>query len=347
MIPGSSGPKTVVVSPGRVNLIGDHTDYVGGLSLPCAIDLAVTATITRGGERISLSSDATAEVASFTLADADAVDDAATTWVRLVHAVAAMVGPTVGVEGRLTTTLPIGSGLSSSAACTIALCLALGFDGSAHDLALVAHAAEQRGTGVPCGVLDQLAIVHGRAGHACVIDAAALTATPVAIPATVSIVVISSGHSRVVSDTPYAERRAEAEAAMEALGGLAAATDTAADALRDPVARRRARHILSENARVRAMAEAFAASDARAAGQLMRESHRSLKTDAEVSTHDLDSLVDALSSRPGVYGARLTGAGFGGSAVALVHADAAATIAETFGGRVVVASDGARVARLS
>jgi galactokinase len=335
---------TVVVAPGRVNLIGDHTDYVGGLSLPCAIDLAVTAVVERGGDDVNLTSDATAEAATFALADADAVDDAATTWVRLVHSVAALIQPAVGVTGRLTTTLPIGSGLSSSAACTIALCLALGFEGDAHDLAVVAHAAEQRGTGVPCGMLDQLAIAHGRAGHACVVDAAALTATPVAMPGGVAIVVIPSGHTRAVSDTPYAERRAEAEAAIAQLGGLPAATEAGAEALRDPVARRRARHVVTENARVRAMADAFAASDAPGAGALMRASHRSLKNDAQVSTHDLDSLVDALSSRPGVYGARLTGAGFGGSAVALVAEENAPAIADTFGGRVVVASDGARVA---
>jgi galactokinase len=263
--------------------------------------------------------------------------------VRLVEAVASLARPSVGVTGRLTTTLPIGSGLSSSAACTIALCLAFGFEGSSRDLVLLAQAAEQKATGVPCGVLDQLAIVHGRAGHATVIDAHALTATPVPLPPEATIVVVPSGHSRALSDTPYAERRAEAEDAMDALGGLAHATPEGAAALTDSVLRRRARHIVSENARVTAMAEAFAASDTPAAGALMRESHASLKQDAQVSTHDLDSLVDALSSRHGVYGARLTGAGWGGSAVALVEADAAPALAETFGGRVVVASDGARV----
>ncbi|MEY2473271.1 MAG: galactokinase [Actinomycetota bacterium] len=332
---------TVVVAPGRVNLIGDHTDYVGGLSLPCAIDLAVTAVVERGGDRVDLTSDATAEPASFAVGDEPA--GPATTWVRLVHAVASIVQPAVGLHGRLTTTLPIGTGLSSSAACTVALCLAFGFDGNAHDLAVVAQAAEQRGTGVPCGMLDQLAITHGRAGHACIVDSGALTATPIPMPAGVAIIVIPSGHTRAVSDTPYAQRRAEAEAAIAALGGLGAASEAGADALPDPVLRRRARHVVTENARVRAMADAFAASDARAAGRLMRESHRSLKNDAEVSTHDLDSLVDALSSRPGVYGARLTGAGFGGSAIALVDHDAAPSLADSFGGRVVVASDGARV----
>jgi galactokinase len=333
----------IVVAPGRVNLIGDHTDYVGGVAMPCAINLAVTATVTAGGDVIDLTSDATAEPAHFAVADIAEEPSGTTTWVRLVHAVASLLRPTTGVTGRVTTTLPIGSGLSSSAACTIALCFALGFEGEPRDLVLLAQAAEQRATGVPCGVLDQLAIVHGRAGHATVIDAHALTATAVPFPDDVAVVIVPSGHTRALSDTPYAERRAEAEAAMEALGGLANATLEAANALADPTLRRRARHIVSENARVHAMAAAFSASDARAAGALMRESHASLRHDAQVSTHDLDSLVDALSSRPGVFGARLTGAGWGGSAVALVATDAAASLAETFGGRVVVPSDGARV----
>jgi galactokinase len=163
------------------------------------------------------------------------------------------------------------------------------------------------------------------------------------MPAGVALVVISSGHSRNLSDTPYAERRAQAEQAMAELGGLANATEADANALRDPVLRRRARHVVSENTRVRAMAAAFAKSDARTAGNLMRASHASLRSDAQVSTHDLDGLVDALSSRPGVYGARLTGAGFGGSAVALVEHSYAAALADTFGGRVMLPSDGARV----
>ncbi|MEY2425185.1 MAG: galactokinase, partial [Actinomycetota bacterium] len=327
-------------APGRVNLIGDHTDYVGGLALPCAIDLAITAEFEREGDAINLTSDATAESAHFVLGDESA---GVTPWERLVRAVAAVVRPSAGVRGRLTTTLPIGAGLSSSAACVISLVLAMGFEGGVRELVLAAQAAEQQATGVPCGVLDQLAIVSGRAGHACLVDAAAVSATLVPVPAGVGIVIVPSGHSRTLAETPYAERRAQAEQAMAELGGLANATEAGTMAVRDPTLRRRARHVVTENARVRAMAAAFGTADTRAAGELMNASHASLRVDAEVSTHDLDSLVDALSSRPGVYGARLTGAGFGGSAVALVEQERAATIAETFGGRVVVPSDGARL----
>jgi galactokinase len=188
-----------------------------------------------------------------------------------------------------------------------------------------------------------LAIVHGHLGHACLVDAGAVTAEPVPMPPDAAIVIIPSGHARALTDTPYAERRAQAERAIAELGGLAGATEADANALRDPVLRRRARHVVTENGRVRAMADAFAQCDAPAAGALMSASHASLRADAQVSTHDLDGLVDALSSRAGVHGARLTGAGFGGSAVALVEQNYADALADTFGGRVVVASDGARV----
>jgi galactokinase len=331
-----------VIAPGRVNLIGDHTDYVGGLALPCAIDLAITAEFERGGDEVVLTSDATAEPASFAVGDDD-VAEQASVWERLVHAAARLVAPTTGVRGRLTTTLPIGAGLSSSAACSIALALALGFEGEQRDLVLLAQAVEQQATGVACGVLDQLAIVYGQAGHACLIDAAAVTATPIALPSATVVVVVPSGHARALNETPYAERRSQAEAAINELGGLESASHADVDALRDPMLRKRARHVITENERVRAMVDALTASDGRAAGALMRASHESLRHDAEVSTHDLDSLVDALSTRTGVFGARLTGAGFGGSVVALVERPHAASIAETFGGRIVTPSNGARV----
>ncbi len=332
---------SVAIAPGRVNIIGDHTDYVGGLALPCAIDLAVTA-VFEAADDVRLRSDATAEAAEFALPPAGEADDA-TTWTRLVQAVARELPAARGAHGRLTTTLPIGAGLSSSAACTIAVALTLGFDGEPRELVLLAQRAEQRATGVPCGVLDQLAIVYGEAGRVCVANAATVSATTIPFPAGVRLLVVPSGQHRALSDTPYAERRAEAERAMTEVGGIDIAT--MADALRvvDPVLRRRARHVISENARVVACADAFATGDARQAGALMLESHASLHKDAEVSTKDLNQLVDALSTRKGVFGARLTGAGFGGSVVALVDEAAAASLAETFGGRVVLPSAGARL----
>lgn len=332
---------TVVVAPGRVNIIGDHTDYVGGLALPCAIDLAVTASFSVA-EDIHLTSDATAEPAEFSLPSTGAVDDA-TTWTRLVHAVASAWPGARGAHGRLTTTLPIGAGLSSSAACTVALALTLGFEGSPRELVLLAQHAEQVATGVPCGVLDQLAIVFGQADHACIVDATDVTARPIPFPTDARLVIIPSGHHRALSETPYAQRRAEAERAMAEVGGLEQATVADALSVADPVLRKRARHVITENARVLACADAFATGDLRRAGALMLESHTSLQKDAEVSTKDLNQLVDALSTRKGVFGARLTGAGFGGSVVALTDEANAAALADTFAGRVVKPSAGARI----
>jgi galactokinase len=332
---------TVALAPGRVNIIGDHTDYVGGLALPCAIDLAVTSTFERA-EDIRLTSDATAEPAEFAIpVDGDAY--AGTMWTRLVRAVATRLPAVRGAHGRLTTTLPIGAGLSSSAACVVALALTLGFEDDDTDLVLLAQAAEQDATGVPVGVLDQLAIVHGKAGHVLVVHAAEVRATPVPMPSRAGLVIVPSGHHRALRDTPYAERRLEAERAMAEVGGLDGATLADALSVADPVLRKRARHVITENERVRECADAFANDDLRRAGELMLESHTSLRKDAEVSTKDLTQLVDALSTRKGVFGARLTGAGFGGSVIALVDLGAAAAIADTFGGRVVTASDGARL----
>lgn len=332
---------TLVVAPGRVNIIGDHTDYVGGLAMPCAIDLAVTASFDRAPD-IHLTSDATAEPAVLTLPPSPVVDDA-TTWTRLVHAVAKLLPAAKGAHGRLTTTLPIGAGLSSSAACTIALALTLGFEGEPRELVLLAQQAEQDATGVPCGALDQLAIVFGQAGHVSVVDASAVSATPIPFPDGARLVVVPSGHHRALSETPYAERRREAERAMAEVGGIEQATVTDALSVPEPVLRRRARHVITENARVKECAKAFAANDLKTAGRLMLESHTSLQKDAEVSTKDLNQLVDALSSRKGVYGARLTGAGFGGSVIALVDEQSAGSVAEVFAGRVVVPSAGAHV----
>lgn len=289
-----------------------------------------------------MTSDATAEPAAFSLPPSPVIDDA-TTWTRLAHAVATVLPARRGAHGRLTTTLPIGAGLSSSAACTIALALAFGFDGTPRELVLAAQRAEQLATGVPCGVLDQLAIVYGEAGHACIVDAAAVSATPIPVPGDVRLLVVPSGHHRALRDTQYAQRRTEAERAMDEVGGIEHATVADALSVADPILRKRARHVITENARVTACAAAFAAGDVRLAGSLMLESHASLDKDAEVSTKDLNQLVDALSTRKGVYGARLTGAGFGGSVVVLADAASAATLADVFAGRVVVPSAGAHL----
>ncbi|HET9443230.1 MAG TPA: galactokinase [Acidimicrobiales bacterium] len=325
-------------APGRVNLIGDHTDYTGGLVLPMAVDLGTTVEGERGGDAVRLVS---ADAGGEAIVPLGGGDPSATIppWARYVAGVVSVVRPAEGFTGRVSTTLPIGAGLSSSAALEVAVALAIGFRGSPLELALACQEAEQRASGVPCGVMDQLASAAGVAGHALLVDCTALTVTPVPLPPAAEVVVIHSGQPRALAGSAYAERRRSCEAAAALVGPLARASVSDLGGLDDAVLRRRARHVVTENGRVRAFAEALVAGDLAACGRLMVESHRSLAGDFEVSTPRLDELVDGLVARPGVLGARMTGAGFGGCVVALTGPGA---LPEDEGWHVR-AVDGARV----
>lgn len=310
--------RVVAVAPGRVNLIGDHTDTTGGWVLPLAIDRATTITGERGGPVVALRSATEAEPAVVPL---DVADPAAVApaWARYVAGVVAELRPAEGFVGEVGTTLPVGAGLSSSAALEVAVALALGFDGSTLDLARLGQRAEHRASGVPCGIMDQLASAAGVDGHALLVDCTELTVVPVPVPDDVEVVVVHSGQERALAGSPYAERRARCEAAEAVVGPLRSATVDDLDALDDPVTLARARHVVTENARVRAAAAALAAGDVVEVGRLMVDSHASLRDDFEVSTPALDGLVERLLATPGVLGARLTGAGFGGCVVALAR----------------------------
>jgi galactokinase len=238
-------------------------------------------------------------------------------WARYVAGVIATTRPTVGGWGTLRSTLPPGAGLSSSAALCVAVALALGFEGGNTELALACQAAEQLGSGVPCGVMDQLASVSGVAGSALLIDCATLSVTPIALPAGIDVIVMHSGKSRSLDSSSYAERRAECEAVEALLGPLRQASPADVERIPDPVMRRRARHVVSENQRVVEAAAALQRGDVEAMGKLMQESHRSLRDDFEVSSPALEAAVEALNAVPGVMGVRLTGAGFGGCVVGL------------------------------
>jgi galactokinase len=319
----SDAARVEVRAPGRVNLIGGHSDYTGGLVLPMAIDLATTITGVRGGDEVRLASadEPVDAVVPVSTTDPAALDPA---WARYVAAVIDETGLRTGFRGEVATTIPIGTGLSSSAALEVAVALALGADdaGTADRgaLAETLRMAERRASGVPCGVMDQLSSLLGVEGHAILLDCVTLETTPVPIPGGAEVVVLDSGQRRSLSGVPYAERRDETVAAAELLGGHGAArrcTMADAAAIADPVLRRRARHIVSENARVLAVCEAFAAGDLGAAGAAMTESHVSLRDDQQVTTEALDTLVDRLVVTPGVHGARLTGGGWGGCVVAL------------------------------
>lgn len=326
----------VAYAPGRVNLIGEHTDYTGGLAMPMAIDLGTTVTGVRGGNHVELSSSDQARPAIVNLD----VDDPATAepdWAKYVAGVVHEVRPSVGFLGDVTTTVPIGSGLSSSAALELAVALAIGFEGSPVELARLTQRAEQIASGVPCGIMDQWASAAGLEDHALLMDFTTMIAEPVPIPGAATIVVIHSGQERTLAGSEYGERRAACEGAAAIVGPLASATIDDLPAITDRTILRRARHVVTENARVREFAAAFRSGDLATAGEIMVASHRSLRDDFDVSTDVLDALVDRLCATAGVHGARLTGAGFGGCVVALTEPGALAE------GWTVRASAGARV----
>jgi galactokinase len=306
-------------APGRVNLIGEHTDYSGGLVLPVALDAGVTLRVTRLGRPLRVTSP-----------DGDAQ--------RYAEAVAAELAgrgfPAVGFEAEVSTTLPIGAGLSSSAALGVALALALttvsGETLDALELAGVAQHAETRATGVPCGIMDQAASILGRVGDAVLLDTGSLHFEHVRLPTDHAIVIVDSGVRRRLEHSAYAARRAELER------GLAGS--------RDPVAQRRVRHVRTENERVREVVQILRSTPVETSrlGAIFREAHESLRVDYEVSTPELDELVE-LAYAHGASAARMTGAGFGGSIVALVPAERASRFTDD----VVASYSGTATARIA
>ena len=308
----------VARAPGRVNLIGDHTDYQAGWCLPMAIDRDIA--ITFGPA-----------------ATAPASKD------PFVAAVCERF-PSARFEMSVTSTLPSQAGLSSSAAYSIALLLAASHSAgtplAGRELALAAQAVEHRATGVPCGVMDQMASVFGRAGHALLLDCRSLDITPVPLRDDVDVLVVHSGVKRRLAGSAYADRRAACEAAASRLG-ISALRDATLDQVADDPT---ARHVVSENERVLAFVDALRAGDVGRCGELMCESHASLRDDFRVSIPELDALVERLVTG-GALGARLTGAGFGGCVVALVPSEATAALTATLHNPhwVVRASGGARV----
>ena len=332
--------STAVVAraPGRVNLIGDHTDYTGGLALPLAIDREITVRGWWHDEPVlDLTSDQDAAPATIPVpvADLSAVEPE---WARRVAAIAEELGLERGFAGTVRSTVPIGAGLSSSGALGVAVALALGAEAgrSRLDIARLCQRAQQLATGVPAGILDEMASLHGVEGHAILLDCHDLTVEPVSLPADARLVVEYVSHRTVVG-SPYSDRVAACRDAEAEIGPLRLAGLEDVASISDPLLRSRARHVVTENQRVLQCVEALRDGDLAEAGSLLTASHVSLRDDYQVSTPELDSAVEALLDTPGVHGARLTGAGFGGCVIALTRPGAVA------GGWVVRAVDGAGV----
>jgi galactokinase len=342
----SSSVQRAFWAPGRVNLIGEHTDYSGGLVLPAAISLGVTISGIRS-EQIELRSelDGTAAIVA-----ADGFSPKPTWGVtRFVAAVAQELHelgrPPVGVTGTIVSDVPVGAGLASSAALEVAIATALCAIAdwqapSLLELATACQRAELRAVGVACGILDQAASVLGQEGAAIYLDCQSLEHEAVPLPEGIAIVVVDSGVRHRLEDSFYADRQRELDEALGALGGrrpaevsVDEADELAFVAGLDDLHRRRLRHVVSENERVRALVLAFRATpvDMTSIGAILRDGHASQRDDYETSTPELDRLVERAYEL-GAIGARLTGGGFGGSIVALVDSDDANEFAPAIGG---------------
>ena len=323
-------------SPGRVNLIGDHTDYTGGMVLPMAIDRYTTITAKPLEAAIHLTSEDQPDKLNCEL---PIVEPASTVpaWGRYVTGVAHLLQVTRGLSGSVSTTLPLGGGLSSSAALELSTALMLRLINelpnlTSLELAQLCRRAEHLATGVPCGIMDQLACASGVAGSALLIDCHSLLVSPIEIPHDVNIYVQFVAHRQLASSA-YSDRVAQCAQAEQHIGPLRLAEVGSARNIADDILRRRALHVVSENDRVRRATVALALQDMATFGLLMNESHQSLRDNFEVSTPQMDEAVRNAQQTPGVFGARMTGGGFGGCIV--IVADATANVHSIEGAMLV------------
>ena len=308
------------VAPGRVNLIGDHTDYTGGLVLPMAIKMFTSIEFSLQENYVDLRSES--EDGIYRRALSDRSDpQTSSSWGRYVDAVLSLIEEPQGLTGVIRSTLPIGAGLSSSASLEVALALALGFQGDELSLALLGQRAEHMATQVPCGIMDQLCITSAVAGTASLINCSTYEVTHIPIPEDVKVVV-RFVTARQLEGSAYAQRVEECRLAEHFVGPLSVADMSDVTKIPDAIVRSRATHVISENARVSAFATALSVSDFSLAGEIMQESHKSLAENFAVSVPEMDQAVAQLAATPGVYGARMTGGGFGGCVVALCEPSA-------------------------
>ncbi|HKH12157.1 MAG TPA: galactokinase [Rubrobacter sp.] len=323
-------PEVVASAPGRVNLIGEHTDYNGGFVLPCAIDRRIAVAAGRDGDEVLYSAD---------FGEARPLRREDDSWAKYPRGVLWALGEdghdAGGFRAVLAGDVPRASGLSSSAAIEAATVLALdalfGFGLDKKSLARICQRAENEYVGVGSGIMDQYASLLCEAGSALLIDCRSLEAESVPLDlegAGLSLVVCDTRVERGLADTGYNDRRAACERAAETLGVEALRDATEGDLERlSGEELRRARHIVTENARVIRAADSLRAKDFEVFGHLMYASHESMRDDYEISTPELDAFVET-ARKNGAPGARLTGAGFGGCAIALMPSGSTGTLAE-------------------
>jgi galactokinase len=329
-------------APGRVNLIGEHTDYNAGFVMPAAIRFYTTIAVAPRTDRLlrvrSVNFAETREVALPGPQAAQQRTGQSSHWIDYVCGVAWALQdegvPVGGADLLIYGEVPLGAGLSSSAALEVASALALthavGQSIESLQLAKICQRAENQYVGMRCGIMDQFASVHGRAGHAMMLDCRTLEHRFLSLQAA-QLVICNTMVRHRLAGSEYNRRREQCEQGVLGLAqkvpGITALRDVSADLLRshqgalDPLIYRRCRHVVTENDRVIAAARALEAADLAGFGALMRESHRSLRDDYEVSCDELDLMVRLAEPIDGVYGARMTGGGFGGCTVNLVRTD--------------------------
>jgi len=331
-------PEIIVRAPARVNLIGEHTDYNDGFVLPMAIDRAVWIALRpRRDRRVLLHSLAFPQPADFPLDDIQHSDD----WTEYVRGVAWVLGqrglPLRGWEGVLASDVPIGAGLSSSAALEMALlrafCALSGWAWDGVAMARLARQADREWVGIQSGIMDQMIAALGQKGHALLIDCRSLEFESVPLPAGTCVLVLDTATRRGLVDSAYNERVTQCRAAARHFDVPALRDITPEDfhtrgAGLEAVIRRRARHVITENQRTLQAVEAMRRGDAARLGALMNASHESLREDYEVSSRELDLMVELARQQSDCYGARMTGAGFGGCAIALMKSEHAPTAAQ-------------------
>ncbi len=325
-------PPIIVRAPGRVNIIGEHTDYNDGFVLPMAIDRAVWIALRRRRDRqVTVHSLDYSESTTFSL---DRLRSAGKGWSEYLRGVAWALQTAgyalAGWEGVMVGDVPVGSGLSSSAATELAAARAFAsvsdLEWEAVTMARLCQKAENEWVGVNCGIMDQMVSAAARAGHTLFLDCRSLTFEHIPIPADLSVVVLDTATRRGLVDSAYNERRAQCETTahffgVHALRDVDKHTFEARASELDPLTCRRARHVISENDRVTQAVVALRDGDAATLGAILDTSHASLRDDFEVSCQALNIMVDISRLAPGCFGARMTGAGFGGCAVAIVHAE--------------------------